>query len=402
MADNTPFRPRKIDPSEFDETAGGPANLPPGLPMPTVSSPPQQRSEMFPPTPADGNEMLSRVQQMQGGSGQQFANEGGDPFSGGGMQKPQLSGPVPAAFRQYLDDGAQKGPQVRQARPHTNVSNMDYGGSGVVKGFIDGVKGIIENYEPVTLPSLGKFYDGNDGPTDGVLHIRTMTAKEEAILATPRHVKKGDAVNMIFKNCLMEKIDPDNLLTIDRTYLLIFLRGISYSPDYEVELRCTECGSQKFPYTINLDTLFVDHCPDDFGPDKMVGVLPKTGFGFRYRLSRGRDETQIAAHRERRIRQHGDSGNDDTLLYRASLLIEEMTNPNGGTLVGQTAILAVLEQLPIADAAYLRNLMSEPPFGVDTKCSIICPFCSCDFNADLPLEAGFFFPRTKKKKEIPA
>ncbi|WP_447516277.1 hypothetical protein, partial [Clostridioides difficile] len=64
-----------------------------------------------------------------------------------------------------------------------------------------------------------------------------MTGEEEQILATPRFVRKGQAINMIFQRCLKEQFRPEQFLTIDRTYILIYLRGISYSPNYDVEVK---------------------------------------------------------------------------------------------------------------------------------------------------------------------
>ena len=311
-----------------------------------------------------------------------------------------VQGNIPAEFRQFMTNQNQpkRGPQSRPTNT-TMHSNAPTGGgnSDIVKELLAETKKLTENFDQIVLPSMGRFYDGQDGPSDGKLHIRPMTGNEEKILATPRFVKKGQAVNMIFKNCIAEKFDPEEFLTIDRTYMLIFLRGISYTPDYEVEIKCTECAN-KFQTTINLDTLWCDYCPEEFNEDALVDTLPSTGFRFKYRLSKGRDETLIQEHRDRRIKTYGDSAHDDTLLYRASLLVEWIESPSGEMLTGVGSIQTVIEQLPIKDVAYIRNLLTDPPFGVDTKVTLVCPLCNNDFSADLPLEANFFFPRTKAKK----
>lgn len=246
-------------------------------------------------------------------------------------------------------------------------------------------------YDEKKLPSLGVFYDGSDGPTDGVLHIRPMTGEEEQILATPRFVRKGLAINMIFQRCIKENIKPDNLLSVDRTYLLIWLRGISYGHAYEVEIRCPECD-KKFPHTINLDQLMVNYCPTEFR-SPLSDVLPKSGLKFNWRLPRGKDENQVTDYRERRTKEFGESAVDDSLLYRMALMLDDIEG-----LSNKTEILVLLKKLHIQDIAYLRNLSSEPPFGVDTKCGASCGYCFHDFEVELPLEAGFFFPRHKHKK----
>jgi hypothetical protein len=44
-----------------------------------------------------------------------------------------------------------------------------------------------------------------------------MTGEEEQILSTPRWVKKGKAIDMIFRRCIKEPINTDELLSVDRT-----------------------------------------------------------------------------------------------------------------------------------------------------------------------------------------
>lgn len=247
-------------------------------------------------------------------------------------------------------------------------------------------------FDEVVLPSLGKFYHHNEAPSNGVLHIRAMTGAEEQILATPRYVKKGIAINKIFEQCISEQISSERLLAIDRTFLLIYLRGISYMPEYDVEVGCPSCPA-RFQTQINLNNLDVEECPEDFGPESLKGVLPTTGFTFQYRLCTGADEQAVADHRDQRIKEYGDNVADDTLIFKASLLLEEIEGVHG-----QHQIQTIIARLPIGDVAYLRNLISEPPFGVKTRIDIFCPSCTSEFEIDMPLEANFFFPRRKKEK----
>lgn len=243
-------------------------------------------------------------------------------------------------------------------------------------------------WEPFELPSKAKFYSN----IPSTIHVRAMSGEEEQILATPRWVKKGLAIDMIFDRCIQEKIPTQELLSVDRTHLLIYLRGISYTPEYDVEIKCPNCGI-KFSHVIDLNDIDVNICPDDFGPENLEGVLPASGFKYKYRLSTGADEQEISRYREQRIQQWGDQGNDDTLLYRTALLLEEI---EGVSLKKELGLL--LKKLPIQDVSYLRNEISDPPFGVETKIPILCPSCTEEFNIDMPLEVNFFYPRKKKER----
>ena len=249
------------------------------------------------------------------------------PLAGGNQQVPQggvqLSGNIPAELLARLNGGKQS-PNMSDAVPNLpaqqySAPQMSMSGSTELQQILSQLKSGNDIYEEIELPSLGKFYDGTDGPSDGKLHIRPMTGEEEQILATPRFVRKGQAINMIFSRCIKEPFKPENLLSVDRTFILIYLRGISYGSEYEVEVKDPETD-RKFTTVIDLDTLPKENCPPDFG-NPLQDTLPKSGLHFTYRLSRGKDENELQEYRDRRLKQFGDSATDDTLLYRSAQLV---------------------------------------------------------------------------------
>jgi hypothetical protein len=278
---------------------------------------------------------------------------------------------------------------MRTRSPQQQLApNMRATGSAKLEDLIGAIKTTTSTYERLELPSLGKFYSGEDGPTDGIIHIRPMTGEEEQILATSRFIKNGTAINMIFNKCMRENYNSENFLAVDRTFLLIWLRGISYSREYDVEVICPY-SDKKFAHTIDLD-LEVTKCPPSFNSSSLVGVLPTTGFNFSYRLATGQDEQKISNHREKKTKFDMSNQADDTLLFRTAILVNDIEG-----LTDKLELQILLKKLPISDVAYLRNLTSEPPFGVDTKVTITSPFTMEDFEIDLPLEANFFFPKQR-------
>lgn len=303
----------------------------------------------------------------------------------------RISGNVPPAFKNAL--AAQRMGKDKKPSNNDKKSEMRVTGSNKLEELIAGItaKGNMV-YEKIELPSKGKFYDGENGPPDGVLHIRPMTGEEEEILATPRFVKKGQAINMIFNRCMQENYDSANFLTQDRTYLLIYLRGISYTPEYDVEVKDPD-SDQSFATTINLNELYVNYCEDNFSSSNLEDTLPVTGYNFRYRLATGKDEQAVQDYRDRRAKNFDLSGQaDDTLLYRTAYLLEEIEG-----LSNKLEIQTLLKKLPIQDVAYLRTVVNEPPFGVETKISINNPYTLNDFEIELPLESNFFFPKARRK-----
>jgi hypothetical protein len=76
------------------------------------------------------------------------------------------------------------------------------------------------------------------------------------------------------------------------------------------------------------------------------------------------------------------------MLFRSSLLIDNIEG-----VTNKTQIQHLLERLPISDMTYIRELLNEPPFGVETKVGMICPHCAHEFETEMPMELGFFFPK---------
>lgn len=356
-------------------------------------------SELNDPTEqvAKPNDPLASIRSMQQAAANEVGKQPEQPLAKPDMPF-AISGNIPAAFREALANKE----SVNYSPPKSDIPDFLQKPQSKVKptpdskvrvtgsdSFEDVMARLAEHHhwEQFEFPSKGKFYSN----IPSVINVRSMTGEEEQILATPRFVKRGKAIDMIFNRCIKEKINTEDLLSIDRTHLLIYLRGISYTPEYDVEIKCPECGA-KFQTVIDLNSLEVEECPNDFGPDQLEGVLPVSGFKYRYRLSLGKDEQQISQYREKKVKDWGDQSEDDTLLYRTALLLEEI---EGVKMLKE--IQYVLKKLPIADIAHLRNEINQPPFGVNTEVPMLCPVCTEGFNIDLPLETSFFFPRKKKE-----
>jgi hypothetical protein len=306
-----------------------------------------------------------------------------------GGQQPILESPQ--NFEQFRD--AAKGPAPRRQPKFAEAPTGPTPDRQVRMQGSDELEGLLQRlasqhqWEEFEFCSRGKFYKS----VPPVVHIRPMTGEEEQILATPRFVKKGRAIDMIFQRCIREPINTEELLSIDRTHLLIYLRGISYTPEYDVEIKCPEC-STKFSTVINLDSMDVNACPDTFDETRLSGVLPTSGFKYKYRLATGGDELEVTNYRERRIQMFGDQSEDDTLLFRTAMLLEYIEN-----VTDRRELQVLMKKLPINDVSYLRNEINDPPFGVKTEIPMVCPSCTAEFDIDLPLEANFFFPKKKEK-----
>jgi hypothetical protein len=304
---------------------------------------------------------------------------GNMPFGLEGNVPPEVANMFKKDGLSQINKQPEPAPARPISRPKVNNTKLDE--------LLQALKPSTAQYEEAILPSYSKFYNNGEAPEGGIIHVRRMTGDEEEILGTPRFLKKGQAVDMIFENCVKEKISPQHWLTVDRTYLLMYLRGISLGTQYDVELTCPMC-SARFESVIDLDTLRVRYCPKDFNQDSLKGELPISKFKFEYRLPTIVDEMKIGEYYDKVIKENRQ---DDSATFRLATLIEEIEG-----LDEFFALMELIKALPIVDFAYLREIVSDSLFGTETKVDQYCLACDKEFKTELPLGASFFFPRRKK------
>lgn len=248
---------------------------------------------------------------------------------------------------------------------------------------LEGVSKDTHKYGSVELPSRGVFYNNKDGPVDGIIHLRTMTGAEEKLMTDQRLLNSGEAFNLIYNNCMQENYKSENFLSVDRRFLLIWLRGISYGHLYTVNVTCEAC-KKRFPTNVNLDQLEKSMCPEWF-KDPLEVTLPVSGYVVKYHLSRGKDEMIIQATNSREQNQINKQG--DAAFLSLTQLIDRIED-----LDDKKAIPVLLKALHIKDLNFLRNTFNNPPFGVNEEIFIDCPYCNHKFEIDLPYERDFFLP----------
>lgn len=256
------------------------------------------------------------------------------------------------------------------------------------------------DYRPVDLPSNGIPYMADSPLKEGKVLMRPMRAGEEEILSTPKFFKDGQAIEMIFKQCIqfpskMPLDDPRQLLSLDRTYLLIYLRAISYGNLYECSVNCATCRAT-FDTIIDLENeLDCDFLEDVDFKEPLKGMWPEIKFPFYYRLSRGFDEHQLLKM-DRDRKSKFSNPTDQSLLNRANLLITQIGDEESGFCTNDPKqIRQVLQELVAKDLYETRRCLDSQPFGVDARVVLDCPKCGAENIMALPMGADFFLPRAR-------
>ena len=215
----------------------------------------------------------------------------------------------------------------------------------------------------VELPSECRVYELED--PGAPITIRPMTFEDEKALISAG--KGEDPVNLTLQRCTTNIKIPD-LLAIDKFYLIMKLREISYGDDYNTLLVCSHCKAEN-PTTIKLSELNVNPVPDDF-EDPIKVTLPSINKEVKVRLPRVRDERFLE-----------DVASSMDQIWRFVVEIDGHTD--------KSIIAAVIDKLPLRDIRTIMNAI-KTDFGVDTNVKFECSECGGVTVVDLPINANFF------------
>jgi len=216
----------------------------------------------------------------------------------------------------------------------------------------------------VELPSECRVYKLED--QDAPVTIRPMTFEDEKSLVSAAKSNQ-DPVNLILQKCV-SNVKVQDLLPMDKLYLILKLREISYGDEYKTLLICSHCKSEN-PSTIKLSELNVNPVPDDFC-DPIEVDLPDIKKKAKIRLPRVRDEKVLE-----------DSGAVLEQLWR---FVQEL-----GGHTDKSIIAGVVNRLPIRDVRTIINAIKSD-YGVETKIKFVCKDCGGVSIVDLPIDRNFF------------
>jgi len=214
----------------------------------------------------------------------------------------------------------------------------------------------------VDLPSENKIYTLED--PNAPITLRPMTFEDEKQIVSAE--KNQDPVNLILQRCITNIKVPD-LLSLDKLYLIMKLREISYGDDYHTLLICGNCNAEN-PTTVRLSELNINPVPDDF-TDPVEITLPSINKIAKIRRPRVKDERIFSSNE----------------VYSQLWRFVETIDGHGDKLI----INSVLEKLPIKDIKIIINAM-KTNFGVETKVKFECNNCKEVSVVELPIDANFF------------
>lgn len=269
-------------------------------------------------------------------------------------------------------------------------------------------------WEDCPLPSGGLYYPGwsND-----IVMVRPMTQSVEKVFANKRLTSSGQALDIMFNKCCKFPGDFDaaDLLVGDRTFLLYYIRGLTYGNLYKFAMTCPHCGAQS-THTYDMNELYnsVMKANPNLGPEPFKVVLPylselsnrEVWVGLRF--LRSRDINDILNRRKFNKRLEGNSvraamarknrrpggrpqqnqASDQSEAIMDGSLEKAIVSVNG--ITDPMVVNSIVSKLHSRDNAVIREFLLENTPGIDTTVTIECPECQNEVTMELPITDGFF------------
>jgi hypothetical protein len=255
-------------------------------------------------------------------------------------------------------------------------------------------------YTPTTmnapLPSLGKIY-----PEDSLLHnkenilIREMSGVEEDILTSTNLLKTGKAMDIVLKNCILEKdIDVNTMILGDRNSILISLMLASYGSSYKVDILCPNCGEKTKEYEFKIADLPIKNLsvePDLPGKNEFSFTLPKSNLNIKFRLLTHSLDKEI----KDTVDRLKNISTDNREKYSTTRLKYEIISINN--IIDKNKINSIIDtaQIPIQDSIAIREYIDSISPDIITKQEFKCKHCNETELINIPIDFSFFW-RTGK------
>jgi len=222
------------------------------------------------------------------------------------------------------------------------------------------------NDEPITIvdiPSKGKFYKGFQGVTISPLTF----LDEQSILGSKG--SKGDIVSNLLEKTI-KGVKVEELLSMDKMFLLMKVREVSYGDLYDFTITCPNCDTQIKTSLALSEHLNMNQVSDDLEDPREI-MLPKLKVKVHVRFPRSREEYFLNSSEE---------------LFKNIYRFVESIDGNEDPIFISKAI----KRMHIMDIKKIIAEINKSEYGIDPRFIFDCPECQHSETLAIPLDVTFF------------
>ena len=241
---------------------------------------------------------------------------------------------------------------------------------------------LLMTYEVVKLPSEGMFY------ADGLkeIEIEYLTSRDEDLLTTPSFIEDGTVIDKLLERKIVNKgINPNNLLSGDRSALILFLRTSSYGKMYKVSVPDPRDGSS---FEENVDLLTLKYKKNLIKPDgagEFFVEIPMRKKIIKFRILTSGEEESILKNSIARQEAYGEDVSEFNTMRLKASIVEISGNRD------RSYIERFVDVMPALDAYTIRKKILDVSPDVDMSYEFKAPD-GYKFRAPLSMGIDFFFP----------
>ena len=243
----------------------------------------------------------------------------------------------------------------------------------------------------VDLPSKGYFYNQSNPLSAGKVEICQVTVKHEDILSNQSLMKKGTVLDEFLKSVIVtEGVSLDDITVGDKNALFIASRVLAYGKDYNIKIKCKECGVES-NVTVDLSQVKIkdfDFSKHTKGENKFSITL-SSGSKVAVKLLTHKDETNIDAEIKALSRSGVTSPEISTRLKYLIVSIDGESDRGKIKKYVDTELRSI-------DSLALRKFIRTSSPDMDMTFDFTCPACGHMENTSIPINTDFFWPNVSE------
>lgn len=221
----------------------------------------------------------------------------------------------------------------------------------------------IESDVVVKLPSEGRFYSNKVSDVT----ISPIKFEDEKQIASSSK-NNINPINLILTKCV-KGVEVNSLLLLDKLFLLLKIRSISYGSSYPANITCPHCGTQA-EVNVDLEDLVIKYIPPDVSDPREIN-LPKLKQTAKVRFPRVSDETFL--------------NTQEQIYNNIWRFITELAGETDPAFIAKA-----IPKMHIMDIKIILNNIMRNDLGLNPKFIFSCGSCGAETLMEVPINENFF------------
>jgi hypothetical protein len=240
------------------------------------------------------------------------------------------------------------------------------------------------------LPSRGLFYQNGelaDTVKDGEVHVHPMSALAEIHMKNPDQLFSGQAVETVFKDCVGGVAKPSELLSKDVDAIMMFLRTVTYGPNYEFSAVHTCENAKEHSYLADVDSFIgTMEMIDPTTVDSLFRIELPNGQVVKLQPSRYAQVVQLLKANEGKNKIEVEDMKRNLMMMLSSVVVQV------DDCIDKKLIAEWLSKIPTTWISRIAERVEKVnEWGPSMRWKGNCRDCGAEFEVELPINPVSFF-----------